>query len=399
MSNTMATAGPGQLDQDLISIYNNVYTGRLVGPLPEGVAARPFVTDLLKPVDSFHAVKKTMMVTGVEVAGLAPVSAIMFDRLLTIIAQAAAGNGSSRQALFQDVRLGGRTIAGVMTIRQFMALTPAQQLAAIDQGWAKVCRNKAYNKLTAEMYEPTALAVDSTRTPVPTGVVPGAGDSLVIGHTGSSRLPDAYKVLGVGFRVDGSGANCLRDLDRIMGDGMGTQLKNQYLMRHIKGWEVQGTLVDRDTNAPRVWSIKDDLFNESAVCIARNLYGATAFPTREMEDEAMLYCVDVRGLIGFDTEMHQIGINRQWRPGEKAYKKIPKGNVIGHVRFRKTGAPAGGGWRFQIPANAEWTFVNGWDLAPTSGGSREALVRSYVTGQLLAWRGPERTISSAFDFA
>jgi hypothetical protein len=390
------------LDHQLITLYKNSVTQRIFGPVLAGES--PFETIFHKPINSVDPARDNLMRNaGPAANNMPPVSQKMVQRLTTVIAQAAFGNGSTREDLFRDVTIRGHRHAGIMTIGQFMALSAADQLATIDQAWMKVCTKKSYNKLSSEMYEPTAAVVEEQGTPVPSGAIPGPGNSMTVGYFNEGRVPDAFKGLGVGFRVDGSGANTAGSIQRVLRDGMTTQLKNRPLMYDTKGWEVEGTTVDLDTNAPRVWSTKNDLFNESAVCVARNLYGATAFPTREMTDtEAVLWAVDVRGLIGFDTETYQttLGANRQWRPGEKAYKKIPVSRLIGYTRFDKTGAPPEGGWRFRIPAPAAWTFIGDWNRpAQMNPGSREARVVAYVNAQLAAWAGPERTISGAYDFA
>ena len=400
MSNVKVALGSAALDSQLVTVYKNSMTSLFVGPLADG-ARREFVTDLLKPIDSFDPVKGNLMRNGgPQAANLPPVQFKMLQRLTTVIAQAAFGNGSTRVDLFKDVIIRGRKMAGVMTIRQFMTLDPADQLAAINQAWEKVCTKKSYGRLSRQMFEPNRAVVAPTESPVPSGAVPGAGTGMTVGYVNAGKLPDAFTGLGVGFRVDGSGPNTQGSIDRILASGMTTQLKNRYLMYNLKGWEVEGTIVDTDTNAPRVWATKNDLFNESAVCVSRNLYGATAFPLREMEDEALLWAVDIAGLRGFDTETYQMAGGRQWRPGEKAYKIVPQSNVIGYAKFTKLGAPAEGGWRFKIPLGTTWTFLGEWATpGSTSSTSREAQVRAYMTSQLAAWSGPDRTITGAFDFA
>lgn len=397
---SVTTASPA-LNSQLVTLYKNSLTAAFIGPLADGAGHREFVTEMLKPIDSFDPAKRDLMQNGGPRAGNLPaVQFKMLQRLTTIIAQAAFGNGSTRPDLFRDVVIRGRTIAGIMTIRQFMELNAADQLAAIDLAWTRVCTKRSYNKLSREMYEPTQTTVAPTTDPVPSGAIPGAGTGMTVGYVNAGRVPDAFTGLGVGFRVDGSGENTQGSIDRILAGGMTTQLKNRYLMYNIKGWEVEGTTVDLDTNAPRVWATKNDLFNESAVCVSRNLYGATAFPLREMEDEALLWAVDIAGLRGFDTERYQMEGGRQWRPGEKAYKIVPKSKVIGYVKFRKLGAPPEGGWRFRVPLGAAWTFVGDWaNTNSTSSTSREAQVRAYMTAQLTAWSGPDRTITGAYDFA
>lgn len=396
-------AGPRILDNPLVSVYKNNVMVPLVGPLPATERYRPREQVFLKPIDSVNASYGDLMRNGVGVASLPAVQFKTVQRLTTAIAQAAFGNGSTTDDLFTNTVIGGRRIDGKMTVRQFMALAPLEQLAAIDQAWSRVCTKKAYDKFIFQMFEPTGTTVHPATHPVPSGVIPADSGGFTVGHVNSSGLPDAFTGLGVGFRVDGSGDNSQRDIDRVLENGMTTQLKNRYLMYQIKGWEVEGTTVDLDTSAPRVWSTKKDLFNESAVCIARNLYGATAFPTREFEGEAVLWATDVSGLVGFDTEEYQktLGGNKQWRPGEKAFSRIPPSNVIGYVRFQKLGTSSAGGWKFKIPADARWTFRPSWEppLGIRNLRSRSDQVRDYVTAQLEAWRGVEHTISGAFDFA
>jgi hypothetical protein len=120
-----------------------------------------------------------------------------------------------------------------------------------------------------------------------------------------------------------------------------------------------------------------------------------------MKGRAVLWAVDVSGLVGFDTEEYQKTLNRQWRPGEKAYSSIPAANVMGHAFFEKCGGSDQGGWTFKIPADAKWTWRSGWEppLGFANIKGRSARARDYATAQLEAWRGVERVITGAYDFA
>jgi len=403
------------LAKPLEDVYKNL--ALCAGPLMLGQSPSDLEM-LLTPIESIDPVLGALMKNGVPAANLAPVEEKMIKRLTTVIAQTAFGNGSSRNEIFNNVVVNGTRRNGKLTIGQFMGLTPQRQLEVIDLGWTRVCLQKVYNKASSAMYEPTDVVIQDQDDPVPSGVVPSStavrvvdgGGKLRVGYLDEQNRPRAYTGLGVGFRVDGSGDGCDRDIARVKQFGMTTQLKNRYLMYNIKGWEVEGTVVDRDTSAPRVWRTKDDLFNESAVCISRNLYGATAFPTRELKDPAVLWATDISGLVGFDTEAHQLTLpNRNWRPGEKAYMWIPPARVIGYVRFEKLGCTGAGGWKFKIPANATWTFLPGWDPnaqprpGPGSFAQASPLHSSqkveYVVAQLEAWRGVEYEIAGTFDFA
>jgi hypothetical protein len=388
-----------KLTDALTKVYKNEVRMAVQGPLMPN-ERRTFEFDLLKPIDSINPDVGVLMRSNGPNGGLRPVREQTLQRLTTVIAQAAAGNGSSVHDIFKDAPVGTRVVQGNMTIGQFMGLSDMEQMQVVNLGWDRVCKKKAYNQLAREMFEPTSVTIAPSGPPVPSGAIPAAGNGMVAGYVNQAKVPDAFTGLGVGFRVDGSGSNIAGTIDRILKEGMTTQLKNRYLMFSIKGWEVQGTTVDLDTNAPRVWRTKDDLFNESAVCVSRNFYGATAFPLRESTDEALLWAVDVGGLIGYDTEDHQVRLGRQWRPGEKAFKRIAPSRLIGYARFNKLGAPPEGGWRFKIPTGTTWTFLNAYaNPGSYNQNSREAQIRSYVTNQLTAWSGPDRTISGAFDFA
>jgi hypothetical protein len=208
-----------------------------------------FLEESLKPIFSIEATYDTVMRNG---GGgiLPPVNQRILQCLTTVIAQVSVGNGSSMGEVFSDIVIKGQRFAGPMTVRQFMGLDAMGQMAVINTGWDRICTKKAYDKASFQMWEPSALAVDATTTPVPSGAVPGPGTSMLAGYRGETGLPDAFSDLGVGFRCDGSGDNCERDIERVLRDGMTTQLKNEWLMRNVKGWEVQGTTVDLKHERP-----------------------------------------------------------------------------------------------------------------------------------------------------
>ena len=201
-------------------------------------------------------------------------------------------------------------------------------------------------------------------------------------------MANAFTKLGVGFRVDGMESNGKIDsIERITKEGINAQVLNSWFMLNVRHMNVEGTAIALDTAAPRIYKRAQDLFNETAVCVARSLFGATAFPERETQGTVCLWAVDVTGLSGFDTEKYQnsLGGDKQWRPGEKAYRMIPKERVIGYIKVNRQGAPSdGGGWKFQIPHDMAWTFLNG-----------TAAQRYYCTTELEAWRGPAHVVSGA----
>jgi hypothetical protein len=399
-----APRAPRELGDTLSSIYKGSETALFVGPLAPNIQ-RDRITYSLPLNDRFLPRKRDIMLAGG--AGFRPVEAVMVRRLTTIIAQADAGQGSTKTALFANLTVGGRNYPGEMTIGEFMALTTPQQLLVVDMAWEKVCERKTYNVLASSMFEPVSTTVAAHTEPVPSGMIPDSKGGYRCGWPASGGgAPTAFKTLGVGFRVDGSGDWRASDIKRVLTEGMTTQLRNVRLMRDIKGWTVDGTVVQRDTSGPRVWRTKNDLFNESAVCVSRNLYGATAFPMRDTGVDgpvkAVLWAVDVQGLVGFDTEAHQKAIPgaRQWRPGEKAFREIKPGKLIAHVEIERTGEPPGGhgGWKFRVGADAKWTFVGSWTAVSTFIPSRELNVVNYINAQLKAWVG-DQTIDGAYDFA
>ena len=254
------------------------------------------------------------------------------------------------------------------------------------------------------MSDPIETTIDNLSTPVPSGMIPNPAGGY---RLGPEARPTPFKTLGVGFRVEGSGPNRSRDIARVKEEGMRAQVKNTALMRDIKGWGIDGTMIQTDTSCARFWRNKNDIFNESAVCVSRNFYGATGFPERETGKDgpvtAVLWAVDCYLNIGFDTEQLQLDLGgKNWRPGEKAYERIPRSDVIGYVEIERTGpAPGGnGGWKFRIRDDARWTYLPGWEppFMTTTNKSRESRARDYIEEQLKAWRGKEYTIANAFDF-
>jgi hypothetical protein len=336
------------------------------------------------------------MTTSDPRQGVTAVSNNVLAALVTVMAQAATGGGSCDvSGLFKDLTLRPRTFPFTprhypdeMTIRQFMELPPADQLAVINQAWNKVFETFTYNKHHNNMVEPTSASGDG---PLPSSWCPTPNGDYAQRHKnpdGSAGTP--FRTLGVGFRCDGT-SDASRA--RVLRDGMTAQVRNLGDMRDRKGWEIENTVMMTDTSRPRVWRGNHDLLNESAVCVARNFFGATAFPTREMVSPPMAYlwAVDVTDLVGFDTEEYQVGKpgSRQWRPGEKAFREVPANKLLAWVKFWKRGDTPGGGWKFLIPAHAQWTIV----------GNVTPAVRRYIDGELDAWRGKEHFIPPAYDFA
>src|SRR5262249_29603567 len=128
------TQGDRNLARPLYEVYKQKW--QYFGPLAPGQR----MVDLqgtVKPIDSIDPVLGGLMKNGVPGPNLAPVAEKMIQRLTTVIAQTASGNGSSRDEIFNNVVVNRATINGKMTIRQFMQLTPQRQLEVIDLGWTR----------------------------------------------------------------------------------------------------------------------------------------------------------------------------------------------------------------------------------------------------------------------
>jgi len=313
--------------------------------------------------------------------------------LLTALKCADVGSAVKPKSVLNDVKLpSGLTIKGTMTMGHFAGMTAAQQLEVIDYIWAKNATSGVYDVKLADMTEPDLTTVpNNTYAPLPSSVHPDTANNnvnkLKVGRPGTP-----FKTLGVGFRIDGSGAN---DVGRIAREGMTAQITKSDFMKNIKGWEVEQTIMVRDVSVPRLWSENLDLLNESGVCVSRTFLGATAFPERTSGDggskKYLLWAVSVAGLLGYDTEKEQVTKKANWRPGEKAYGFVPYSNVLGYIEIERTGGDYGENWKFKIPAGTKWT--------PASPPKDKA-VQDYIDAELTAWSGKEFVIDGGqFDFA
>lgn len=277
-----------------------------------------------------------------------------------------------------------------ITIGDFRDYTEQQQLNFINELWDLIATPYYFDTLSADMYTPAVRSGGAT-LPLPSSWCPRPqhpGSYYM--RTAGSGTPDPWAHLGVGFRVDGTKEESAL---RIRRDGMTQQSLNVNFMRNTRGLVLEGT-VAANADRPRFWTGNKDIWNETAVCVSRNFFGGTAFPERSTyhrsNEFAILWAVDCRGLVGFDTEAVQLSFPnaRNWRPGEKAFKAIPPGRLLGFVKIRKLGAPARGGWTFDIPEDAEWNLE----------AARAADQIAYIRAELEAWRGCHH-ISAAYDFA
>ncbi len=232
------------------------------------------------------------------------------------------------------------------------------------------------------MYEP-ALAPRSDDDPLPTSWAPNETKRL-------RDEPNPWQEYAVGFRICGRSDTTVR---RTLEDGCTQQRVDIGRMR-ANGYFLEGTVAFDQTRA-LFWTRNHDIFNESAVCVSRNLFGATAFPERSTNDEienktSYLFALNCAGLSGFDTEAEQVRHNRVWRPGEKAYQSISARRVIAWVRIRRLGGNTVNGWDFLIEDTWNWEFTS------HHGGADTHQIK-YIKEELIAWRGRHH-IDGKYDF-
>lgn len=283
------------------------------------------------------------------------------------------------------------TLANGWTIKNFMGLTEGFQIQVINNLWNECTMPKTYDCKFADMVESDGQ-VTTGQDQLPSSLYPNASKGAIPFIKGPVVQP--FKKFGIGFRVDGSlnGKSSVDSIPRIQKEGMTAQVLNAWFMESVRKMMVKGTMIALNTSAPRIYIRAQDLFNETAVCISRSLIGATAFPERDTKDTVALWAVDTSGLTGFDTEKHQIDQKAHpWRPGEKCVERVPPKNVIGYVLIDRLGIPENvGGWKFRIPKDAKWTYLN----VPAQDKKK------YVEDELSAWAdGVEYSIPGLYDFA
>ena len=302
-----------------------------------------------------------------------PVDDIMCERLLSALASIINADNAAV-----------RTITDRTSIRDFRMMSQPAQLAFINRIWDANCSAHAFNQAGSQMFDPPGDGIDGN-APLPTSIRPVRIGMNVFEKRLKGRQP--FREFGVGFRVDGSDAS---SVGRVTGNGMTQQRLSPAFMLSRRGLRLDATAM-MDPTVPRVWTGNHDIFNETAVCVSRNFFGASAFPERDTNGRSYLWAVNCGPLLGFDTENYQLGLHgaKQWRPGEKAFQFIPAANVLGYVQIDRRGAPSGGGWMVDFPKDASWVYT----------GAPSVKQRMYMEDELAAWRGGSYTIPAAFDFA
>lgn len=307
----------------------------------------------------------------------------MAERLLTCLSATPLGDNS------------WKTITDQYTVARYRAMDEHGQLDLINRIWNALSTTHAFSTPAAQMYDPDYSVPPDDRAPLPSSWCPTARGATTHHKRLVGRRP--WRELCVGFRIDGSDQTAI---DRNTSQGFKQQRLAEGFMLGVRGQRIDMTVLMNQALA-RVWTGNRDIFNESAVCVSRNFFGATAFPERETNhiligppdapDRAYLWALNCEGMRGFDTEAYQLGLGNasQWRPGEKAFASFPAGRVIGYLRIQRLGAPIDGGWVFRIADDAQWVFT---------GGSASDAQRRYMVDELNAWRGVN-VVPAAFDFA
>jgi len=301
------------------------------------------------------------------------VSDRMMERLLSALASIENANAVAIRA-----------ITDRMTIRAFRALGEGPQLAFVNKLWNATCTSHAFETRGDTMSDP--LSDDMAGRSLPSSVCPIRPGANTFRKRLTGRQP--FREFGIGFRTDGGDKS---SITRILGSGMTQQrLSTTFMLGPKRGLRLDATVM-MDKSRARCWTGNNDIFNETAVCVSRNLFGGTAFPERSSSGLFYLWAVNCGPLLGFDTEEYQLGLpnSRQWRPGEKAFPFIPAANLLAYVQVDRRGAPSGGGWMFDLNTGAQWTFV----------GSPTVKQRKYLEDELAAWKGGSYTIPPAYDFA
>ncbi|MEA2079262.1 MAG: hypothetical protein U9P00_05280, partial [Pseudomonadota bacterium] len=232
--------------------------------------------------------------------------------------------------------------AHAITVRAFLQSGQVGQVNTINALWNECTVPGVYNVEAKKMNEPNGGVNLLGKSQLPSSVHPkpdktNQANKFKRGHDGTP-----FKTLGVGFRIEGSfdstkgegPKNLESSISRITKSGMVPQVTLNWLMLE-NGKNIEGTVVGGNALAPRLNIAQRDLWNESGVCVARSFFGATAFPLRSHEGQALLWAVNVTQLVGYDTEDWQLRNPEAgagpWRPGEKCFGKIPEKDILGYV--------------------------------------------------------------------
>jgi hypothetical protein len=314
------------------------------------------------------------------------------------------------------------------SIKGFRQLNVTTQLTQIDAFWDILTTPFDFNKLPKDMYEPTQIEpfpddissdIRIEFRPLPTSWRPEGfilENYETIYHTRLLEL-GKWQELGVGFRLEGEWADLSSTLDRYQLQGMTQWRENQELMAKMSGFYIKGTKLETELDKARFWNGNHDILNQTAVCVSRNFFGALKFPDPHSQGEYCLFAVDCSDLQGLDTEWEQLNIFRNfktkvsdwgkiarwYRPGEKAFQKIPWENVISWVCVKRLGIGNKGGWAFIIDPNEKWekntnpAWLEKCKKTPSDNFWEQKKLQ-YIKEELNAWKATRIDVPIEFDF-
>jgi hypothetical protein len=176
------------------------------------------------------------------------------------------------------------------------------------------------------------------------------GPQLLLKYGGKPSHPmstKAFKVWGIAFRGDDRGPTMIYQ------QGFLPKTWPQNPWAQQMHFDFTNTLLDPTKYPDQVfWAMaSQDIAQETAICVTRNVAGAVAFPGAHQEEGSYvgarhIYIYAVHIDWGFDTELQQMHSQQMaFAPGEKAVQSIPGFNVLGHALCSRTN------WRSQFTLN------------------------------------------------
>lgn len=222
---------------------------------------------------------------------------------------------------------------GNMTVQKFAGKSPLDRLAVINSLWNAI----------VEWVTPVQMATAM--------LDPAPGDE--VHNVSSTHEARAFQRFGIGFRCEKE-----TDLQRVLNSGF----EPLYSLPNIAaalGHMVAGTVMEVKTGQGDLglWKVNRDAIGQTGICVSRGIFGATKFPDAEYKGNVYLFAVKP-SVHGYDTETYQRqnGKTKVWKPGEKLFPKIPKGDILAYVKIEKLGMDNfGTGWK--IKAQNAWTFL------------------------------------------
>jgi len=232
----------------------------------------------------------------------------------------------------------GRAV-GNMTVANFAAKSVLDRLAVINSLWNAIVEWVTPVQRATAMFDPPA------------------GDE--VHNVSSTHEAMAFHRFGIGFRCEKE-----TDLQRVLDNGFAPLYSLPNIaagLHHI----VAGTVMEVRTcqGDLGLWKVNRDAIGQTGICVSRGIFGATKFPDAEYKGNVYLFAVKP-SVNGYDTEVYQRqnGKTKVWKPGEKLFPKIPKGDILAYVKIEKLGMDNfGTGWK--IKAQNAWTFLPAASIA------------------------------------